>query len=103
MTHHKETHSKGAETPKRVFVSRARVLSEDQQGKLSEQEKAFEKNCRDRGVWLELFCPDDACLSEAERINIPVYCEDPQVKKNVVLEVLCPGESCDVVESTRLP
>ena len=103
MTHHNETHSKGAETPKRVFVSRARVLSEDQRGGLSEQEQAIEKSCQDRGVWLELFCPDDACLSEAERFNIPVFCEDPKVKKNVVLDLFCPEDSCEVVESTRLP
>ena len=103
MTHHNETHSKGAETPRRVFVSRAQVHLEGKHGALSEQEKAFEKSCQDRGVWLELFCPDDACLSEAERFSIPVFCEDPKVKKNVVLELFCPGDSCEVVESTRLP
>lgn len=104
MTHHNdETHSKDTETPKRVFVSRARVLSEAQRGKLSEQEKAFEKSCQERGVWLELFCPDDACLTEEERFSIPVFCEDPKVKKSVFLELFCPGDSCEVVESTRLP
>ena len=103
MTHQNETHSKGAETPKRVFVSRARVLPEDQRRELSEQEQAFEKSCQERGVWLELFCPDDACLSEAEYFSIPVFCEDPKVKKNVFLELFCPGDSCEVVESTRLP
>ena len=103
MTHHIETHSKGTQTPKRVFVSRARVLSEDQRGELSEQEHAFEKSCQERGVWLELFCPDDACLTEEERFSIPVFCEDPKVKKNVFLDLFCPGDNCEVVESTRLP
>ncbi|MGB5983726.1 MAG: hypothetical protein WBG37_00360 [Desulfobacterales bacterium] len=103
MTHHNETHSKDTETPRRVFVSRARVHSEEQHGALSEQEKEFEKSCQDRGVWLELFCPDDACLTVEERFSIPVFCEDPKVKKNVVLELFCPRDSCEVVESTRLP
>ena len=103
MTHHNETHSKGAETPRRVFVSRARILPEEQRVALSEQEKEFEKSCQERGIWLELFCPDDACLTNGERIGIPVFCEDPKVKKNVVLELFCPGDSCEVVESTRLP
>jgi hypothetical protein len=103
MTHHNETHSKGAETPRRVFVSRARVHSEEKHGALSEQEKAFEKSCRERGIWLELFCPEDAFLAEEERFSIPVFCEDPKVKKNVVLELFCPGDSCEVIESTRLP
>jgi hypothetical protein len=103
MTHHNETHSKGAETPKRVFVSRARVLSDAQRDSLSELEQAFEKSCQERGVWLELFCPDDMCLTEEERFSIPVFCEDPKVKKNVVLELFCPGDSCDVFEPTQLP
>jgi hypothetical protein len=36
MTHHNETHSRGAQTPKRVFVGRARVLSEERRGELLE-------------------------------------------------------------------
>ena len=46
MTHHNETHSKDTETPKRVFVSRTQVLSEEQHGALSEKEKEFEKAAR---------------------------------------------------------
>lgn len=100
MTHHNE---KMTDTPKRIFVSHARLLPEKKRGELSQQEKAFEKNCKDRGVWLEIFCPDDACLTEGERISVPVFCENPQVKKNIVLELFCPGDSCEVVEPTKLP
>ena len=104
MTQPHETHTtKEMETPKRVFVSHARVLSEEQRGALSEQEQRFEKSCQDRGVWLELFCPDDACLTEEERFSVPVFCENPKVKKSVFLELFCPEDSCEVVESTRLP
>lgn len=78
------------------------MLSEDQRGELSEQEQAFEKSCQNRGVYLELFCPDDACLMEEERLSIPVFCEDPKEKKSVFLDLFCPGDSCEVVESTRL-
>lgn len=98
-----ENHTKGMESPKRVFVSNARVLPEAQRGALSEREKAFEESCQDRGVWLELFCPDDACLTEEERFSVPVFCENPKVKKHVFLELFCPEDSCEVVESTRLP
>jgi len=76
------------------------VLSEDQRGDLSEQGNAFEESCQERGVRRILFCPDDACLSESQRFNIPVFCEDPEVKRNVVLDLFCPGDSCAVVEST---
>jgi hypothetical protein len=103
MAHHNETHSKGAETPEHVFISRARVLPEEQRGVLSEQEIAFKKSRQEPGLWPELFCPDDACLTEEERCSIPVFCKDPKVKKNAFLELFCPGGSCEVVESTRLP
>jgi hypothetical protein len=103
MTHHNETPSNTADTPKRVFVTHARVLPQEKLGTLSDQEKAFEKSCSDRGVWLEIFCPDDACMTEEERISLPVFCEDPHVKKTVALELFCPGDSCEVVEPTKLP
>lgn len=103
MTHHNETHTKGSETLRRVFVSSVQAHSEEKHGALSEQEKEFEKSCQERGIWLELFCRDDAWPAEEERSRMPVFCEDPKVKKKVVLELFCPGNSCEVIESTRLP
>lgn len=55
------------ENRKRVFVKHAQVLSDETRHALSEKEKAYEKTCEDRGVWLELFFPDDACFTEVER------------------------------------
>jgi hypothetical protein len=75
MTHHNKTISKKKDISKRVFVSHTRVLPEEKRGALSEQEKEIEKTCQGRGVWLEIFCPNDACLTEEERIGIPVFCE----------------------------
>jgi hypothetical protein len=103
MTHHLKTHSIGSQTPKRIFVSSAQVLPEEKRGQLSEKEKEFENNCQERGVWLELFCPEEACLAEGERFTVPVFCENPKAKKSLVLELFCPNDSCEVVESTRLP
>lgn len=103
MTNRHETNEGRTEAPKRAFVSRAQVLPENKRGELSEQEKEFEKSCGERGVWLQLFCPDDLCLTEGERIRIPVFCEDPELKKSVYLELLCPGDSCEVFEPSGLP
>ena len=103
MTGQDKTQKNGTDNPKRVFVSRAQVLSKEKRSQLSVQEKAFEAQCQDRGVWLELFCPDDACLSEEERFSIPVFCEDTKVKDSIFFELFCPDDSCDVFEPTRLP
>jgi hypothetical protein len=91
------------ETRKRVFVTRARLLSDEQRQSLSKKEKDFEKSCRDKGVWLELFCPDDACFTEEERIRIPVFCEDPKAEKKLWLDLFCPEGSCEVDQASKLP
>ncbi len=103
MTHHNETNPPNTQNRKRVFVKHAQVLADGKRQSLSEKEKAFEKTCEDRGVWLELFCPDDACFTEAERVRIPVFCEDPKAKKSLWLDLFCPDDSCEVVQSTKLP
>ena len=95
--------NKEKETRKRVFVTRAAVLSNEQRQSLSDEEKAFEASCKDRGVWLELFCPDDACFTEEERVAIPVYCKDPNAGKKLWLKLFCPGGSCEVTQASQLP
>ena len=102
MTHHNKSHKGNTETRKRVFVSHAQVLSDEKRKSLSEKEKDFETACEGRGVWLDVFCPDDACFTEEERVRIPVFCEDPKAKKSLWLDIFCPGESCEVSESTKL-
>ena len=101
MTQHNDTHGTNMSKRKRVFVSDAQVLSEDKRHTLSEEEQAYETACRKRGVWLEVFCPEDACFTEDERVRIPVFCEDPQAKKSLWLDVFCPESRCEVDASTK--
>nr|NJM02999.1 hypothetical protein [Desulfobacula sp.] len=65
--------------------------------------KAFETDCRDRGIWLDLFCPDDGCLRDEERINVPVFCSTPETVKDLWLDTFCPAGSCEIIEATNLP
>lgn len=98
-----KNHSTQPEGRKRVFVTHAQVLSEEQRRGLTEEEKEFEQNCQGRGVWLELFCPNDACLTEMERFEIPVFCTDPQAGRQIWLNLFCPDGSCEVFEASKLP
>ena len=102
MSHHNDTHKTNTETRKRVFVSHAQVLPQDKHHTLSKEEQAYEKTCESRGVWLEVFCPEDACFTEEERVRIPVFCEDPKAKKSLWLDVFYPDSRCEIDESTRL-
>jgi hypothetical protein len=88
---------------KRVFVSHSQVLSDEQRQALTDEEKAYEASCTSKGVWLELFCPDDACFTEEERVNIPVFCKDPNAGKKLWLKLFCPGGECEVNEASQLP
>jgi hypothetical protein len=94
---------KEMEGPRRIFIPKARILSQDEVGSLTEREKTFEKECKDKGLWLEIFCPDDACLLEEERIRLPVFCEHPNHDHSLWLEIFCPGGSCEINESSKLP
>jgi hypothetical protein len=52
---------------------------------------------------LELFCPDDKCFTEEERIEIPIYCEDPKVSQKLWLNLFCPDGECEITSPTQLP
>ncbi|HEX5682370.1 MAG TPA: hypothetical protein VFX82_16180 [Desulfobacterales bacterium] len=98
-----EKKEKSLEGPRRIYLPKARVLGQQELDSLSEKEKTFAKECKDKGIWLELFCPDDACLLEEERIKLPVFCENPKHDHSLWLDIFCPGGSCEVTDSTKLP
>jgi hypothetical protein len=103
MEHPHNPLSSTPETRKRVFVTGARVLSEDQRRTLTEKEKTFEAACRQRGVWLEIFCPDDQCFTEEERVDVPVFCEDPRAANKLWLKLFCPDGKCEITSADQLP
>jgi hypothetical protein len=94
---------KGIDGPRRIFLPKARSLSQDELGTLTEKETAFARECKDKGIWLELFCPDDVCSTEEERIKLSVFCEHPEHDHSLWLDIFCPGGSCDVNEPSKLP
>lgn len=94
------------ETPdnkKKVFVTNAKVLSQEERRSLTEKEKEYEASCKSRGVWLEIFCPEDRCFTEEERFEVPVFCEDPKVEKKLWLKLFCPEGSCEITSPSQLP
>jgi len=99
----KNISEKEATSPKKVFFPKARALSNEEINTLSAEEKAFAKECQDRGVWLEIFCPDDNCLLEEERMKLPVFCKDSKNRQDLWLEIFCPDNSCELSGPTQLP
>jgi hypothetical protein len=62
-----------------------------------------DRGCEDRGAWLEVFCPEDRCLREEERIALVNFCEDAGEKKNLWSDVFCPESSCEIFEASQIP
>ena len=62
-----------------------------------------DEDCKNRGLWLELFCPEDRCLREEERIKLVDFCEYSGKKHDAWLEAFCPEDSCEIFETTDLP
>ena len=90
-------------TAKRVFLKNARPLAGQELDTLSDKEREFAQACRERGVWLELFCPDDTCFLEEERLRLPVFCEHAKHDAGTWLEIFCPQGSCEIREASNLP
>lgn len=56
-------------------------------------------NKKDR--WLKVFCPEDACLAEEERIDLPASAQAEEHSE--WLEIFCPEQACEVITPTQLP
>jgi hypothetical protein len=54
-----------------------------------------------KDIWLKIFCPDDACLTEEERIALPE--SDKGEKHDEWLEIFCPENSCEITSPSQTP
>jgi hypothetical protein len=61
------------------------------------------ESCEPRGTWLDVFCSDDSCLLEEERITLKDFCENSEEKQDRWLETFCPDDNCDIFETSQLP
>ncbi len=61
-----------------------------------------EKHCEPKGTWLEVFCPDDCCLLEEERIKLKPFCDESGEKHDLWLDTFCPDGNCDISETSQL-
>ena len=103
MTHDNNTHVSGNESLQKNFETNGRMLFDKKTQWLTDKGDGSESECRDRGTWLDLFCPDDACLRDEERINVPMFCSNPEAVKDPWLDIFCPAGSCEITEATNLP
>lgn len=87
----------------RFFLPNARLLEEHEIAKLPPQKLSAVKKGDEEGLWIELACPDEACIDDKGNITIPAKGTDTTEKKGFLLNLFCPEDSCEVVQGTDLP
>jgi hypothetical protein len=85
------------------FFPEARVLSDAEVDSLAPDKKQAAEKAGQRGIWLEIDCPDQSCISTDGRIIIPAAKVEAKENKGVWLNVFCPNNSCELHENTALP
>jgi len=87
----------------KVFVPQARVLSGDEIRNLPREKREAAERAGASGLWMEVVCPDDACLRESDRVSIPIQAEVHKGKRGFWLNLFCPDDACEIRHPTDLP
>lgn len=85
------------------YFPEARALSNTEVADLPREKKQAAENAGKRGIWLEIDCPNQDCVSPDGNVTIPAAGTEAKEKKGVWLNVFCPNDSCELHESTALP
>ncbi len=86
----------------RFFMPNARILETREIENLPPEKLESSEEGRE-GVWIEIDCPDKQCIDSDGNITIPAKGKLPPEKRGVFLNLFCPENSCEVLQSTDLP
>ncbi len=87
----------------KVYCANARCLTEEEVQALPEDKRKQMEESGGKGLWMEFFCPDESCLREEERIDLPVRMVADEKKKGMWLNLFCPEDRCVIDDETDLP
>jgi hypothetical protein len=85
----------------KVYVPQARMLNAEEIQALPREKREAAEDSGLPGLWIEMVCPDDACLFE-DRVSIPIRSETHKNKKGFWLNVFCPEDACEISKATYL-
>ena len=84
----------------KFFLPDARILEKDEIANLPREKLTSVKAGGREGLWLEIAWPDASCMDDAGNITIPAKRGDLSGKKGFFLSLFCPGDSCEIVQSS---
>lgn len=86
----------------KFFLPEARLLDNDEVAALHAKLNQSAPSSTDKGLWIEMTCPDRSCLDDEGRLTLPVTGEEPK-QKGIFLNLFCPEGRCEIVQSTDVP
>jgi hypothetical protein len=57
----------------------------------------------EKGLWIEMTCPDQSCLDDQGRLTLPVEGDVPERGQGILLNLFCPEGRCEILQSTDIP
>ena len=85
-----------------VFVSDARLLSEEEITQLPEEKRAAVAAAGRQGLWIEVPCPDNACSVDGDKITLPAGGVVGSEAKGLWLSLFCPEDQCVLEQPSAL-
>lgn len=76
------------------YFPNARVLGTNEVSALPGEKKKAAEAAGQRGVWLEVHCPDGSCVGRDGKVTLEAVGVEAKKGKGVWLNVFCPEDSC---------
>jgi hypothetical protein len=86
----------------KFFLPDARLLDRDEISTLHAKLDQSAPQADEKGLWIEVTCPDRSCLDEDGKLTLPVAGEEPE-RKGIFFNLFCPEGRCEIVQATDIP
>jgi hypothetical protein len=86
-----------------VFAPGVRSLTEVELSQLPKEKAQVAEAISSGGIWLDIPCPELACLTGEDRITFSVKGAPEKESKWSWMDLFCPGDACEVRQATDLP
>lgn len=87
----------------KVFLPNVRLLTEEEIQNLSEEKRQAVKSSGEPGLWVEIVCPEDSCLTIGGKVSLVAEGYVPEETKGLWLNIFCPENRCEFDEPTDIP
>jgi hypothetical protein len=82
------------------FFPGVRVLTNEEISRLSPEKRETTEHAGQKGLWLEIDCPNASCMDDNGRIIVHTQGGQSTDKKGIWLNLFCPEKSCEILQST---